>query len=153
MTKINIHHLMAELDSRNFDIAGLDPVELKKNIGWLIPQYYTAVTSHGKHEKYLETFDQVNPWWKFSTDHPRLALKLLAAIESGGKHVFVRRGKSSDDDFGRFLRDYYPDATVSEIDMCRKMLSDVDLQGMMDIVGLQKKEQDKIWKIRKSCKG
>lgn len=153
MTAINIHKLMAELDSRNFNIDGLDQDELKKNIGWLIPQYYTAVTANGKHEKYLESFDQVNHWWKFSTDHPQLALKLLASIGCGGKHVFVKRGKTKDDDLGRFLRDYYPDASIAEIDMCCKLLSDVDLQDMMDIVGLQKKEQDKIWKIRKSYKG
>ena len=96
---LNIFLVLEYLDENNMELyeAVKDDEnllkDLEKNIGWLIPQWFTGSPNEDVHRALILSFNELcNVGWHNFYKHPQLQAKLLASAGLGKsvRHKFFR---------------------------------------------------------------
>lgn len=151
---IDLFAILEYLDQRNlrlYDAVRDDDdarKDLEKNIGWLIPQWFTASTNDADHRDLILMFDMFcNPVWDSLYKHPELRTKLLACIglDKKVRHKFFKPGKKgSTNRLEEILTQIHPDITRDEMGIWCRSLNHDDFVDTMGRLGFLPKEIDAI---------
>lgn len=154
---MNLFDILTHMDYNDqglYDALREDPegmAELRKNIGWLIPQWMTGADRGADHADLVLMFDELcNPGWSSFTDHPELQTKLLALVGLGKKtkHKFYRpAGKTAGSaELAGLLRSEYPDISETELALYCRDADITELEDLMDRWGVQQDDRKTIVK-------
>lgn len=121
--------------------------EFNKNIGWMIPQWFTGASDDQEHRYMVLMFDEFcSQPWSALADCPELRTKLLASIGAGKRlrHRFFKptRSRKSSSDLITALRTAYPDLNREEVALWCRHNSEKEFVEFLERLGLMPEEID-----------
>lgn len=130
------------------DLKGADRVQFRRDVQWIIPQWFLASNDDADHATRIAMFDEFcNRGWSVRKQHPELHDRMLAAIGTGRTRRKFYHKRTAKDRLYEVVRMDHPDATDLEIAVHLNGIP--DLKIYLDQLGFTKDEIKEVLKGHK----
>lgn len=143
--KLDIFDLLGAIDKKDQDFYDRLEVDARKEFAPPVALRWASAIDDGPQSDRMLLFvnERANiNYWDIS-DHPELQYRLLASCGSGKKHRhqwIANKAKNKNDKIRNFVGQFYPSASLAEIDMLIGKFTKASFQEFVDVSGLEPKE-------------